>query len=798
MNLSQLFRPCHVWKATPVLFGLLLAGCAAQLTYREGVELAAQDDLPAALRKYDEALKLEPNNGEFRIAQYRLRERMLRQRLDRAEAAFSAGSTVEAEEAYRAALVLEPGNVRAQSGLAALVRQKRHEELLKEANESWGRKAPNEALAKLKTVLAEDPQSAKALALKLTIENATAKPIPETQLVAGLRRPLTIEFKDTPIRQVFEVFSRTSGLNFVFDKDVRTDQRTTVYLRDSTVENAINLVLLTNQLERRVLDGSSVLIYPNTPAKVREYQPLIVKTFFLANADVKQAGATLRTIVKTRDLVIDEKQNMIIMRDTPEAVRMAERLLAMHDLPEPEVMLEVEVLEVKRTKLLELGIRWPSSLTLTPLPAAAGGVLSLRDLRNLNSAGFGAAIDPISITARKQDSDANILANPRIRSRNREKARILVGERVPNITTTSTATGFVSESVQYVDVGLKLEVEPTIYLDNEVAIKISLEVSNIVNQVQTRSGSLAYQIGTRTAVTVLRLKDGENQILAGLINDEDRAAGNRTPGLGDIPLLGRLFGSQRDESQKTEIVLSITPRLIRNIQRPSLAASEFDGGTEASLRNRGGDSAPVPGIGTPIRPGLPSQVPLIAPAPSTLTPPPGAPASPGSGAPAPSAEPPNPSVTTASGGTAGTTIGGNRSATTSTLQGPGSAKVGTSFTVALNLEPDQPIMSVPLSMNFDPKLFEITGVQEGEFMRQGGVASNFSSRVDRATGQVFATVTRSGGIGASAPGTLLTLSVRALSAGSGNFSVLTLAPIGLAGRTVVAPIPSPQSVTVSP
>ena len=124
--------------------------------------------------------------------------------------------------------------------------------------------------------------------------------------------------------------------------------------------------------------------------------------------------------------------------------------------------------------------------------------------------------------------------------------------------------------------------------------------------------------------------------------------------------------------------------------------------------------------------------------------------------------------------------------------------MGTSFTVALNLEPDQPIMSVPLSMNFDPKLFEITGVQEGDFMRQGGVASNFSSRVDRATGQVFATVTRSGGIGASAPGTLLTLNVRALSAGSGNFSVLTLAPIGLAGRTVAAPIPSPQSVTVSP
>jgi general secretion pathway protein D len=153
------------------------------------------------------------------------------------------------------------------------------------------------------------------------------------------------------------------------------------------------------------------------------------------------------------------------------------------------------------------------------------------------------------------DSDVNLLANPRIRARNREKAKILIGDRVPNITSTITATGFSSESITYIDVGLKLDFEPTIYLDNEVAIKVTLEVSNIVDKVTTKTGTVAYQIGTRTASSVLRLKDGENQLLAGLISDEDRRTASKLPFLGDIPILGRLFGSHSDEGIKTEIVL---------------------------------------------------------------------------------------------------------------------------------------------------------------------------------------------------------------------------------------------------
>ncbi|HEY5801033.1 MAG TPA: secretin N-terminal domain-containing protein, partial [Burkholderiaceae bacterium] len=355
-------------------------------------------------------------------------------------------------------------------------------------------------------------------------------------------------------------------------------------------------------------------------------------TFFLTNADAKAVVATLKGILKTRDVVADEKLNLVIMRDSAEVVAQAEKLVALQDMPEPEVMLEVEILEIKRTRLLELGIRWPSSLKLTPLipETLEAGNLTLDELRRQSSRTIGAEIGPVTINARKDDTDVNLLANPRIRARNHEKAKIFIGERVPNITTTATATGFVSESINYVDVGLTLNVEPTVYLDDDVAIKIGLEVNNIVSRLPTPSGSVAYQIGTRTASTVLRLKNGETQVLAGLINDEDRRSGNKIPLAGELPVVGRLFGSGSSDSTKTEIVLSITPRLIRNIERPSARMTEFRSGTDAGFRTRG-EAIPVretqagPGSVNPLAPPnvnspLPPQPRGPSPSPFGVTP----------------------------------------------------------------------------------------------------------------------------------------------------------------------------------
>ncbi len=399
---------------------------------------------------------------------------------------------------------------------------------------------------------------------------------------------MTLEFRDAPLRSVFDFLGKVSGLNFVFDKEVDPALRATISVRDTSIEEAIAMLLGANQLEQSVTSDKSITIYPNTPQKVKDYQQLVVRTFFLANADVKTVAFSIKTLLKAKDVVTDERLGIIMLRDTPEMVRMAERIINVQDLADPEVMLEVEVLEVKRTRLMELGIRWPDQASLTLAGTAANGLggLKVADLRRINGENINLGIGGVTLNANKTDSDSNILANPRIRVRNKEKAKILIGDRVPVITVT-TNNGVSSDSVNYIDVGLKLDVEPNVYLDDEVAIKVNLEVSNVVKEVISKTGTQAYQIGTRSASTVLRLKDGETQVLAGLISDEDRGTANKVPGVGELPVLNRLFGSQKDDAMRSEIVLSITPRLLRSIRRPDLMTAEFNSGTEAAVGGRG-------------------------------------------------------------------------------------------------------------------------------------------------------------------------------------------------------------------
>jgi general secretion pathway protein D len=564
---------------------IVLTGCAAQRSFNEGQALLAQGRSEDALPSLHAALQADPRNIEYRVAYLTARERVSRDLLDQAQAAAARNNGTEATHLYYRMLEVDIGNARAREGLAALERHRRHARLLKEAEAALARSDMESVATLLRQILTENPDNADARAMQRRIEDTGTHTATPPQLQAALRKLVTIEFREAPVRQIFEVLARMAELNFVLDRDVRPDLRSTIFLRNTSVEAVINLLLLMNQLEQRVVDANTIVIYPNTPAKLREYQPLAVRTFLLAKADAKVVANTIRTIIKSRDVIVDEKLNMIIMRDSPDAIRVAERLVLLHDAPEPEVMLEVEVLEVKRSRLLALGITWPGQASLTPLASGTTGNLTLQDLRNLNASTIGVAIDPMTIQAQQQVNDSNLLANPRIRARNREKAKVLIGDRLPTITSTSTATGFVSETVTYIDAGLKLDVEATIYPDGEVAIRIALDVSNIVSQIQTRSGTLAYQLGTRSASTTLRLKDGENQVLAGLIQDDERISANRVPGLGAVPVLGRLFGGQTDENNKTEIVLSITPRLLRNVQRPDASMANFQSGTEASLRS---------------------------------------------------------------------------------------------------------------------------------------------------------------------------------------------------------------------
>lgn len=600
---------------------LLLAGCAGERAFHRAGDLLETAQYDEALKQYRVALAAEPNNSEFRIGYLRARDRVVQKWLGDANLAQSQGRSGEAVALYRQVLQLDPNNALALGGVRAIDRDNRHAQLIAEAQGVFIRGDLDGALARLRIVLGENPKQPVARELLATIDAQRAQSrMGDVKLAEAFRKPISIEFRDAQLRQVFEVLSRDSGLNFVLDKEVRGDQRTTLFLRNTTIANALALTLLTNQLEQRILDTSTVLIYPATGQKQRDYQALSVRSFVLGNADAKTVANTLRTILKSRDVVVDEKQNMIIMRDSPESIRMAEKLIALHDQPPPEVMLEVEILEVQRTSLLSLGVQYPTQLSLSPLTTVSGSTtsaLTLNQLLNLNSNTIGATVDSLGVTASHKVSDVKVLANPRIRCLSREKAKIVVGKRAPTVTTTTTTTSTTS-SVQYLDVGLKLSVEPTVFPDGEVTIKLDLEVSSILSKQTLKDGTVAYEVGTRNADTVLRLHDGENQVLAGLLNDNQNNSGNRVPGLGDVPGLGRLFSYNSEDGEKSELLLSITPRIVRSAERPPVAQAEFEAGTETSIRSLNFGEIPSPAP-------APVNVPAAPPAPTPVAPPPSMP-----------------------------------------------------------------------------------------------------------------------------------------------------------------------------
>jgi general secretion pathway protein D len=345
-------------------------------------------------------------------------------------------------------------------------------------------------------------------------------------------------------------------------------------------------VLLNHQLERKVLTDNTLFVYPATPQKLREHQELVMRAFYLGNADAKQTVNLLRTMLKTKDLYVDERTNMIVMRDTPDVVRAAERLIAAHDMADPEVVLELEILEVSRTKVRDLGLTYPSEFS-----GPFGRLSQIGDLARDNigvDTGF-------KLKLLRTDGETKTLANPRVRVRHREKARVHIGDRVPVISSTiigTTAGGgagsqpVTTEQIQYLDVGIKIEAEANIHPDDTVAVRISLDVSSLGAQTKTNAGTTAYEVGTRNAVTVLRLRDGETQALMGLIRDDDVQSSQGLPFIGEGPVLDRIFGSKRTDRRSRELILLITPQLVRGFRPPDATLAEFWSGTEAALRLR--------------------------------------------------------------------------------------------------------------------------------------------------------------------------------------------------------------------
>lgn len=589
-------------RMAAMLILCVCAGCATHPAIQESQALLDAGRIDESVQRLEAGVRESANNTELRALYFRQRDRVSAQLVALAETERLQGRLDEAQALYQRATRLDATSPRVRDGMIALENERRVAARMTQARSLLAKGDSVGAERVLRDVLSVAPTQAEARRLVARLRADAPRPdAPPTALTAALSKPITLDFREVQIKSVFDVIARTSGVNFVFDKDVRSDTRVTIFVRDASVEEVIELVLTTNQLQRKLLNDNTLMIYPNTPAKARDYKELVTRSFFLANADVKQAQTMIRTLVKTRDIFIDEKLNLVIIKDTADAVRLAEKLMESLDMAEPEVMLDVEVLEITRSRLQELGVRFPDQIGygrlqpdlsttivnngVTQSNTTLGGTLAqgFVDLRNRNGLTSFVSNPALTLNLRNEAGDGNTLANPRIRVKNREKAKIHIGDKLPVFTTTSTANVGVSASVSYLDVGLKLDVEPNVYLDDEVGIKVQMEVSSVTREVTGPAGSLAYQIGTRSAATVLRLRDGETQVLAGLISDEERSSANRLPGLGDIPTLGRLFSSTRDNNSKTEIVLLITPRIVRNVARPDANAFNEPAGSEADV-----------------------------------------------------------------------------------------------------------------------------------------------------------------------------------------------------------------------
>jgi general secretion pathway protein D len=843
-----------------LLASAVLAGCAAQRLHNNGMSLVQGGQVEEGLSQLEQATKADPENLNYQKDLKHTREQILNRLLSSASTEQSLGHAEAAQHIYERILKIDPLNSSATLALETQAMNKRHEAKVEEARLFFEKGDLDSARSALKPVFLENPKQGQAVLLQRQIdEQETKTQMAEPALNMQFKKPVTLQFRDANVKMVFEAISRASGINVLLDKDIKPDLKTSIFVKDVSVEDAIDLILMQSQLERKVLSNNTVFIYPNTAAKLKDFQDLKIRSFHLVNADPKQILTMLKTLLKTKDIFIHEKTNSIVMRDTPDAIHLAEKMIADQDIADPEVMLEVEILEVNRAHTSDLGIQYPNQLTLTPLiaslPATTSasttgapltttssqtGSLTLSGtqaspttpgntgLTNLNKSLI--AISPIptlTLNAMMQDSDTNILSSPRLRVRNHEKAKIMIGDRVPiitnSLTPTTTGPGVVTGTVTYQDVGLKLDVEPEIHLDNEVSIKIALEVSSLGNAVTNSStGSVVYTVQTRNTATSLRLRDGETQILAGLVQDSDTSTVDKVPVLGQIPLLGYLFSNDNGNKSKKEIILSITPHVVGHSKLADAREMEYWSGTESELRssqlvlkplgtvNMGtsapGSSAtpmpagrpvtpppaaqPVPAAKAPAAPALPPAVPAALPA----TPQADNAAKPVLAPPVISTPAVPPIVDPAAAATKDKTVS-SAPAMTLSWQGPKQAKVGDKISVLLNTPSTQGAKTLGFQIGFDPAVLKPVDVIEGDALKRNNAAANLNKNIDQAGGSISIEMT---GTGSSGSASVIALTFEVISSvPESSITLDSTTATGTNGEVLSLTAPDPYVITVT-
>jgi general secretion pathway protein D len=798
------------------LVGLILAGgtgCAGERAFNTGEKLVRQERYDEAVSQYAEAVQKDPASDEYRMRLFAARNRAALEHLAQARKLSGEQQYQAAINEYLQSIALDPSLEIASQELKKTQDKAKAEQLVDEARQFLRQRRQQQALNALDQALQLVPDHIAGQALREEVRHAGLAMVDGYELDTNSTAPITLKFKDAKVKDVFKILSNLSGITFIFDEKVDAS-RVTIQLENAPFSQALELLLKMNELAMRVLNPKTVILYPKTKDKEKQYEDQIIQTFYLSNIDAKKAVNLLRTMLQLRKIYVHEELNALVIRDTLPVVKLAQQILEAADRGGAEVLYVLELIEVEHNDNFNLGARLDSASLQGGL--GRNGALVTGPFESLSNLNLLYTIPTATFDLQKSLSDSEILANPMIRLKNGAKAKVHVGSREPIVTTTNNATGDVtSTNIQYVDVGVKLDLEANIQLDNTVQTKINLEVSNKGGDVKA-GDNVAFAISTTNAQTELVLKDGERTILGGLIKEDESKGSTRLPIIGNIPLIGDLLASHSDQKKRREILLSITPHIVRQLDLPKAdVASIWSGGEDDLMAGPSLSSFAVildaeqmkrrPAVAPAVIPesqestpmemqesaqsvpstdvskmseselmkslvnipaGVETQMINVETAPDETANPDQTEQMPAMDqSPQPETEVPQVELTPSE-------VKPAPQASRVFLVGPALVDAGEEFGLIVRVADVDSLFSAPMFINYDSNLLEFQRVEEGDFLSQSGEATVFTTSPNPAQGRIIVGYKQaSGGIGASGSGDLYLLVFTAKQPGKAAISL---------------------------
>jgi type II secretory pathway component GspD/PulD (secretin)/Tfp pilus assembly protein PilF len=754
-----------------VLLAVLAAGCIAGRSFNRGESAARAGDWDAAVEHYRRAVQADPKRADYTIALERAMIAASQRHLDQARIFEARGQLDEALREYRRASEFDPPN----RGVAGKVTE-------------MERRIRDQAEA-------QQPRN-NINQLRENARQATPPPLFNlTTVLPGIR------FTNASLRDILGSIGMSAGINVTFDNTFQ-DRQYSVQMDNSTLEEALSQITTANQLFYKVVTPRSVIVIPDNVQKRAQYEEQVIRTFFVSHSDATELAQTLNTVIRVGggqvapSISANKTANTIVVRATTAVMAIIERLIDVNDNPRAEVMVDVQILEVNKSRTKQFGLDLgdymistvfsptgdPTSSTSTGTGTGStttgGTTLTQRPFnvnaisRGINTADFWAAVPSAAVRFLESDTETRLIAKPQLRGAEGQKLTMNLGEDVPVPSTTFTplAQGGSSfnplTSFSYRTVGITLEITPRVTYEGEVQLELSLENSSLGKGLNVGGQNLP-SFNSRKVVTKLRLRDGEANLLAGLLQEDERKSLRGFPTLLRVPVIKQLFSSNDNTIGQTDIVMLLTPHIVRTHELTQQDVNPIFVGTQQNLGLQGpppviiqeaipaGGPAPAAGAAAPAGGGQP----VAAPAPAAA---------------APTQAVPGPAVPAVNGPAPAPAAGGGPGGGQVVISPPSSEfRVGGGpYTLPISVTNASRLSSMSLTVTFNPAVVRVRTVQEGSFMRSGGVQASFTNRADATAGRVDIAIVRPGDTtGVAGTGLLAALVLDAIGPGPANLQV---------------------------